>query len=116
LFKVKSNNINAVLAFIENKTVCRNRVILNYFNEKSEVNCGSCDVCRDATKTKKPQLKIPDVKSAIINLLQSTPANLNQIKENLNYDAATLSNTLELMLDNKEVVRDKQFNFTLKDA
>lgn len=114
LFKVKSDNINAVLAFIENKTVCRNRTILNYFNEQSEINCGACDVCRDTIKTQKSQPIMHDVKLAIIDLLQNKSANLNQIKESLNYDATTLNNTLEQMLDNKEVVRDEQFNFTLK--
>jgi len=49
-------------------------------------------------------------------LLENKPSNLNQITESLKYDAATVSKTLESMIDNKEVERDQQFNFTLNKA
>ena len=114
LYKVRSNNVNAVLAFIENKTVCRNRIILNYFSEQSEINCGACDVCRDNLKTKKAKPLENDVKVAIIKLLQAKPVKLKQITDNLKYNATTVSQTLELMLENEELTRDEQFNFILK--
>jgi len=116
LYKVKSDNVNAVLEFIENKTICRNRIILNYFNEQSEINCGACDVCRDFIKTQQPKPSDEDVKAAIIQLLATQPSNLNQITESLKYAPAIVSKTLELMLDNKEVERDQEFNFVLKHS
>jgi len=116
LFKVRSNNINAVLEFIENRAICRNRIILNYFNEQSEINCGACDVCRDNLKNTKLKPDRVTVKNEIINLLQSKPFNLKQITESLKYDDVTISKTLELMLDNEELERDQQFNFMLKHS
>jgi len=116
LFTVRSNNINAVLAFIKNQAVCRNRIILNYFNEQSENNCGACDVCRDVLNTQKKIPQQEDIKMAIIKLLATKPFNLNEITESLKFNATTVSQTLELMLDNKELERDQQFNFMIKQS
>ena len=116
LFTVRSNNINAVLAFIKNQAVCRNRIILNYFNEQSENNCGACDVCRDVLNTQKKIPQQEDIKMAIIKLLATKPFNLNEITESLKFNATTVSQTLELMLDNKELERDQQFNFIIKQS
>jgi len=116
LFTARSNNINAVLAFIKNQAVCRNRIILNYFNEQSENNCGACDVCRDVLNTQKKIPQQEDIKMAIIKLLATKPFNLNEITESLKFNATTVSQTLELMLDNKELERDQQFNFMIKQS
>jgi ATP-dependent DNA helicase RecQ len=36
----------AMIAFLENKTLCRERMVLTYFGEQTEKNCGHCDICR----------------------------------------------------------------------
>jgi len=38
---------SAMIAFLENKTICRERILLTYFGEKPTKDCGHCDVCRD---------------------------------------------------------------------
>ena len=37
----------AMIAFLENSTECRERILLTYFGEKPVKDCGHCDVCRD---------------------------------------------------------------------
>jgi len=37
--------INAMLDYVANNTVCRSRMLLDYFGERNEHNCGQCDTC-----------------------------------------------------------------------
>lgn len=45
LQKVKTTNIEKMLAYIKNDIVCRNKQLLHYFNEELKKDCGICDVC-----------------------------------------------------------------------
>lgn len=42
---IKTDNLDAMLAYVNNKTVCRNKLLLKYFGESTNINCGICDIC-----------------------------------------------------------------------
>lgn len=42
---------DAMIAFLENNSICRERVFLSYFGEKPVADCGHCDICRDKNNT-----------------------------------------------------------------
>lgn len=37
----------AMIRFLENRTICREKMLLTYFGEELNKDCGHCDVCRD---------------------------------------------------------------------
>ncbi|MEZ9067250.1 ATP-dependent DNA helicase RecQ [Vibrio atlanticus] len=47
--KVEMHKLNAMSAFAEAQT-CRRQVLLNYFGEYREKQCGNCDICLDPPK------------------------------------------------------------------
>jgi ATP-dependent DNA helicase RecQ len=47
--QVEMHKLNAMSAFAEAQT-CRRLVLLNYFGEYREHNCGNCDICLDPPK------------------------------------------------------------------
>jgi ATP-dependent DNA helicase RecQ len=44
--RIETHKLNAMVALAESVT-CRRRVLLNYFGERLEQDCGNCDVCDD---------------------------------------------------------------------
>jgi len=44
--RIEIHKLNAMVGFAEAMT-CRRRVLLNYFGERLEEDCGNCDVCLD---------------------------------------------------------------------
>ncbi len=43
--QLKHEQIEAVLSYVQNDSVCRHRQLLSYFGEKTKTNCGICSVC-----------------------------------------------------------------------
>ena len=48
--RIELHKLNCMTSFAEAQT-CRRRVLLNYFNEQLEEDCGNCDVCLNPPET-----------------------------------------------------------------
>lgn len=48
--RIEQHKLNCMTAFAEALT-CRRRVLLNYFNEQLNENCGNCDICLNPPET-----------------------------------------------------------------
>ena len=47
--RIELHKLSAMIAFAE-ATTCRRRVLLGYFGERRDADCGNCDVCLDPPK------------------------------------------------------------------
>jgi len=61
--------------FIKEKTYCRMKLILGYFNEKSNENCGKCDVCLK----KKNNVNTQPLGKQIEQKIYNSPTTLQEI-------------------------------------
>ena len=97
--------INAMLEYVTNDTLCRSRMLLDYFGEKNEHNCGQCDTCiglRKQTATCQPDReelyeKIHEIRSGA----PQTPAGL---LEQLPIEKELLTEALHRLLDEGKII------------
>ncbi|MDD3037019.1 ATP-dependent DNA helicase RecQ [Bacteroides sp.] len=77
--------IKAMEEYVTTKNICRSRMLLRYFGEKNEHNCGQCDVCLSHhANNNLSETSFEELKKQILYLLNEkklTPADIaNQIE------------------------------------
>jgi ATP-dependent DNA helicase RecQ len=97
--KLKVNQINAVIDYISNTTICKNRQLLKYFGEDIIKDCGICSVCL-SKKNSNSSKNIKSISHDIILQLENKPLSSRSLIENLNHENATILKTLQLMVEN----------------
>ncbi len=78
--------IEAILEYAETDDKCRSRMLLRYFGEKNEHNCGQCDVCQSQHPSGVKQIAFDEWTERIMQLLQEKPCNSDTLIERLGYD------------------------------
>lgn len=96
--KLKQNQVNAMLDYIENDAVCKNIQLLTYFGEKDIKPCGICSVCIKSKKDAAPQ-DINITKKRIIELLEKGDKSSRDMISILNCKEADLKIVLKLLLE-----------------
>ena len=97
--------INAMLEYITNDTACRSRMLLRYFGEKNEHNCGQCDTCISLRNKKSPDEPAEkELSEQICQALAAQPLTPAGLSEKLSVDNDTLADTLHQLLDTKRII------------
>jgi ATP-dependent DNA helicase RecQ len=96
--------IKAMTEYADSKTKCRSRMLLYYFGEKSEQNCGQCDVCLG----KKADNRLSDsrfevIRAAVMQILQGQSMTPAEIAAKLDFDSELLGRALHFLLDEGEL-------------
>ncbi|WP_372746706.1 helicase-related protein, partial [Lutibacter sp.] len=110
--QLKFEKLNASIQYLQNKTTCRNKQLLNYFNEILLEDCGICDVCLSKKRTHTSAKKIED---AILEYLKGGPFTSNQIINNLQFNEKDILNTLQLLLEKNKIAITSQNKFKRTD-
>lgn len=71
--------LNAVIAYVTGKTVCRSQLLLKYFGDENPTRCGICDVCILRNKAGLNDIEFSRVKKMIREATSRHPASLQQI-------------------------------------
>ncbi|MDL2306069.1 RecQ family ATP-dependent DNA helicase [Bacteroides sp. OttesenSCG-928-D19] len=107
--------IKAMVDYATSENNCRSRMLLLYFGEKNQHNCGICDVCisrKKAIGTKKADLE--QLKQRIFAVLKDTSLTPTEILEALNEDKDLLSRYLQYLLE-EEMLVSKNGKISISD-
>ena len=97
--------INAMLEYVTNDTLCRSRMLLDYFGEKNEHNCGQCDTCiglRKQTATCQPDRE--ELYEKIHEILSGAPQTPAGLLEQLPIEKELLTDALHRLLDEGKII------------
>lgn len=99
--KVALEKTKAVKQFMQNQKRCRTKVIQNYFDEKTSIDCDVCDVCLNRSKVTQ-ELPVNEVKKA----LESGDKTYLELQESLKkMELKKLEAALRFLLDQEEVLQ-----------
>lgn len=77
------SKMEAMKAYAINENGCRTRIFQEYFNEKTYLNCGVCDICIKAKKQEKLIQALDRTKTEVLTLLQNGTQYIDELKESV---------------------------------
>ena len=101
IIAVKTENVNQILAYANNSTVCRSKQILSYFGEKTTPNCGKCDVC--IQKNPVDQHIISIIKEEILKYLSINSQSSRDLTRILTYKDSSVLIALQGLLEDGKI-------------
>ena len=96
--------INAMLEYAANDTICRSRLLLHYFGEKNEHNCGVCDTClKHRTRHAKEHMTDRQLEECVTRMLEGQALTPAMIAKQLPDDKDQLAKVLRQLLDKERI-------------
>lgn len=102
------NRIKNVLHYAQETNVCRSRILLSYFGEKSTEGCGVCDVCLKNKETKVSNDDFAAIRSLVISRLADKPLAMSDLVKHAGLKENKVLQVIRFMLDHGEISEDKQ--------
>ena len=109
--KQKIVQFESVIDFINEKKVCKSKLILNYFGEKTITDCGICSYCiSKETKTNDTSLLFEQ----IIGLLKIQEMNSREIQKSTKKTEDAIIFALQELLESNTILIQSNNKYTLK--
>ena len=96
--------IKAMEEYVTTENICRSRMLLRYFGEKNEHNCGQCDVSPNKRATDNLSEKsYEEVKRQILNLLSHSPLTPAETADQIKAEKEDIGQVIRYLLDEGEL-------------
>ena len=100
------HRIESMITYATAEENCRSRMLLRYFGEKNEHNCGQCDTCLQKHDTGLRQCDFQQRKEQIIAILTKAPCPIADMPEKLQTEKETITPVLSFLIG-EEIIQLK---------
>lgn len=98
--------INAMIEYAESENRCRSRMLLRYFGEKNEHNCGQCDICLQQHQSGLKSGEFEAISQQLQALLKKNPLSLQEIKDKMQVPENHLMKVVSYLVS-EEIIRQE---------
>jgi hypothetical protein len=109
--QLKKEQLQAVLNYIHEKKVCKNKLILNYFGEKTAFDCGICSFCIPKKSKKKDSTALSQ---EIISLLKAEDLNSRDLQNRTKNNPEEVIFVLQELLEKNIILVQPNNKYTLR--
>lgn len=107
--KRDTDKVAAVIDYVEHPNRCRTLLLLAYFGEFSDENCGICDHCIQMKKNKTFHKEVPDYDKMVLELLKEKALALPELMQKMaNHDEDMITTTIKEMVETGELQYNAQ--------
>ena len=110
--ELKKEQIKSVLNYVNDKTVCKNKLILAYFGELKKENCGICSICISKSK---PKSDVVILAKEIIDLLSKSDMNSREIESITKKSTQEVISALQQLLENNVISIKSNNQYQIKN-
>lgn len=108
--QLKKEQLQSVVHYINEKQTCKNRLILAYFGEKSDTDCGICSYC---ISKKKVANNSETLSNSILTLLQTEELTSREIQERTQTDTNAVIEVLQHLLEQEQIAIKANNKYTI---
>jgi len=109
--KLKKDQLNSVISYVNDHLNCKSKLILNYFEEQTSENCGICSNC---IAYKNSENKTEDLRNQILTLLEVKARNSREIQIHIDKSSDAIIFALQNLLENGKIIITPNNKYTLK--
>jgi ATP-dependent DNA helicase RecQ len=110
--ELKNEQIKSVLNYVNDRTICKNNLILAYFGELKKELCGICSICISKSK---PKSDVVILAKEIIDLLSKSDLNSREIESITKKSTQEVISALQQLLENNVISIKSNNQYQIKN-